>query len=408
MKRVVCIPIRPTVEQSSLLLETANQFTQAFNIACKTGWEHNEKNAVNLHKFCYHPSRKLLPNLASDYHVQAIRKASAAISTAFTFIKRGKKSSCPNSKLCPPLMNGGTFKMFWDQHLVRISTIKGRINIPIIIPRCYLEAIKNGRVCTGDLIFRNGAWIIHVSLDIPRPQVSSLFKNFVAGVDLGINHPAVVTTQRTFLGEKRWKDIENKTFRQRRKLQKKGTQSARRKLKRIRKKQSRFRTNCDHVLSKRIVQNMLPGGTIVLENLTDIRNRTGVSKRQRRRVHSWSFARLKKFIQYKAENFGIKLVLIDPRHTSQTCSKCGYQHRLNRKTQSLFHCRSCGFQLNADLNAARNIRDKHLASFGTSLGSRPSSTGPTSSRTQSSDRRSPRSPNLGGGQLQAASKPSSS
>jgi transposase len=52
---------------------------------------------------------------------------------------------------------------------------------------------------------------------------------------------------------------------------------------------------------------------------------------------------------------------IDPRHTSQTCSHCGHQARNNRRSQSLFLCRSCGYQLNADLNAAYNIRDKYLA-----------------------------------------------
>jgi putative transposase len=57
------------------------------------------------------------------------------------------------------------------------------------------------------------------------------------------------------------------------------------------------------------------------------------------------------------------VVRIDPRHTSQTCSRCGYQHRANRRSQSLFHCRSCGYQLNADFNAAKNIREKYIASL---------------------------------------------
>ncbi|WP_363325692.1 zinc ribbon domain-containing protein [Thermogemmatispora sp.] len=57
------------------------------------------------------------------------------------------------------------------------------------------------------------------------------------------------------------------------------------------------------------------------------------------------------------------VVRVDPRHTSQTCSKCGYHHRANRQSQSLFRCRRCGYQLNADLNAAFNIREKYLSSL---------------------------------------------
>ncbi|PZR95782.1 MAG: hypothetical protein DLM69_11480 [Candidatus Chloroheliales bacterium] len=59
--------------------------------------------------------------------------------------------------------------------------------------------------------------------------------------------------------------------------------------------------------------------------------------------------------------------MIDPRHTSQTCSRCAFQHRNNRTSQSVFHCKQCGYQLNADLNASYNIRAKYiLASGGTS------------------------------------------
>jgi transposase len=80
-------------------------------------------------------------------------------------------------------------------------------------------------------------------------------------------------------------------------------------------------------------------------------------------MHSWSFAQFHGFLSYKAEAHGIQVVKIDPRHTSQTCSHCGHQARNNRRSQSLFLCRQCGYCLNADLNASYNIRDKHLASL---------------------------------------------
>ena len=48
--------------------------------------------------------------------------------------------------------------------------------------------------------------------------------------------------------------------------------------------------------------------------------------------------------------------LVDPHHTSRTCSKCGHCEKGNRRSQSEFRCGSCGHQAHADLNAAENIR----------------------------------------------------
>jgi putative transposase len=201
----------------------------------------------------------------------------------------------------------------------------------------------------------------------------------VVGVDVGLKHPAV-TSQRNFLGKKHWKEIERKYFRIRRKLQSKGTKSARKHLKKLSGRLKRFRRDCDHVLSKRIVQAVSTGTTIVIENLTEIRNHARTRKKTEiaRRLHSWSFAQFRFFLSYKAQERGMKLVAIDPRYTSQTCSKCGYVHQSNRKSQSLFLCDVCGYQLNADLNASYNIRDKHLASLGRSLAGASQSIGVTS------------------------------
>ena len=57
-------------------------------------------------------------------------------------------------------------------------------------------------------------------------------------------------------------------------------------------------------------------------------------------------------------NKGIRVHIVPSNYTSQQCSKCGYIDPLNRKNQSVFECRNCGFKENADLNAAINIRNR--------------------------------------------------
>jgi putative transposase len=159
--------------------------------------------------------------------------------------------------------------------------------------------------------------------------------------------------------------------------------SAKRHLKKMGRQQARFHRDPDHVLSKRIVQNMPPGATIVFENLTNIRETSKMFRGKanknvwtKRKLHSWTFAHLFAFTDYKAQERGMHVERIDPRHTSQTCSRCGHQARNNRRSQSVFHCRVCGYQLNADLNAAYDIRDKYgLASRSRAVGSGPQSNG---------------------------------
>ena len=69
---------------------------------------------------------------------------------------------------------------------------------------------------------------------------------------------------------------------------------------------------------------------------------------------SWSYGQLLTILKYKAASLGKIVVDVNPRHTSQKCSKCGYIDKQNRKALQ-FKCKQCGFELNADLNAARNI-----------------------------------------------------
>ena len=66
------------------------------------------------------------------------------------------------------------------------------------------------------------------------------------------------------------------------------------------------------------------------------------------------------FLQYKTVWNGGALVKVDPKRTSQTCSRCGEQDKAYRKTQARFVSSGCDFDCNADLNAAKNILTRGL------------------------------------------------
>ncbi|MBW2673091.1 MAG: transposase [Deltaproteobacteria bacterium] len=93
---------------------------------------------------------------------------------------------------------------------------------------------------------------------------------------------------------------------------------------------------------------------IVFEKLTHIRSRAELGRKGNRQVHSWGFAILQRFVEYKALAQGIPVGFVDARYTSQKCSRCGHIAKGNRNG-AIFKCKRCGFQLHSDLNASRSI-----------------------------------------------------
>jgi putative transposase len=399
MDRTVKIQLHPTPEQGQALQETLSQFTDAFNHVVAYGWQNHEKNGVKLHHATYRDTKTACPGLVSDLLIQARTKATETVKSALTWqkkqednnpkkvakaLKKGRNApvfkpvKCPQVRTCPIRYNLHTYKLNWDTYQVNLASTQGRLFVPFTVP-AYSAKYQGYPVATADLCYRNGKFWLHVVVSVPQPHITTTDE--VIGVDLGLNHPAVASN-RQFLGSPLWKEVDRRYFRLKRKLQSKGTKSAKRHLKKLAGKTLRFHRDCDHVLSKRIVQQATPGSTIVLENLSNIRETSKMGRgkqhknvKNKRRLHSWTFAQLYAFIAYKGQERSIRVERIDPRHTSQTCSRCGYQHRSNRRSQSLFLCRKCGYCLNADLNASLNIRSKYLASYGKSLASGSPSSG---------------------------------
>lgn len=111
----------------------------------------------------------------------------------------------------------------------------------------------------------------------------------------------------------------------------------------------------NHMLSKQIVDQAIKWscGTIHMEDLS------GITSTENKFLKSWTYFDLQSKITYKTQQNGIVVKKINPYHTSQTCSVCGYTSKENRpkgdRGQGYFRCCKCGFEANADFNAARNI-----------------------------------------------------
>ena len=94
--------------------------------------------------------------------------------------------------------------------------------------------------------------------------------------------------------------------------------------------------------------------TIVVEDL----NVAGMVRNHRlaRHIAGLGMAELRRQLDYKATDAGVRLVVADRWFpSSKTCSVCGAVRAKLTLAERMFHCESCGTWLDRDLNAARNL-----------------------------------------------------
>ena len=94
-----------------------------------------------------------------------------------------------------------------------------------------------------------------------------------------------------------------------------------------------------------------------------VKQKTGLN----RSITQQSWGMFFELLEYKLHERGGQLIKVDPKHTSQTCNKCGHVDKNNRKSQSKFECISCGHSDNADVNGAKNILDRGIHGNNASL-----------------------------------------
>ena len=76
----------------------------------------------------------------------------------------------------------------------------------------------------------------------------------------------------------------------------------------------------------------------------------------RRRLSLWQHGATRQAVTAKAEVAGLSVAKVDPAYTSKNCSRCGLRGRRHRHS---FVCPHCGYAEHADINAAKNIRNRY-------------------------------------------------
>ena len=300
MKLVVRVKLLPEADQAAALHATLRTVNEAACWVSGVAFERGVPREYELRKHTYAELKaRGLGAQAAQHTIKKVRDAYTALKAN---IRAGNLGRPGSKRRVTAESKPITFRpqaaqpydercLSWqyDAGTVSIWTTAGRLkSVRFTGSQGALKRLREHRRGESDLVERDGAFYLIATCEVPENPVNDTPVGFV-GVDLGIVNIATTSTGYRAAGRglnrhrKRQADL-------RKKLQAKGTKSAKRLLKKRSRKEQRHTANVNHVIAKTIVTTAeRTGHGIALEDLTGIRDRVRLRKGQRTRLHSWGF-----------------------------------------------------------------------------------------------------------------------
>ena len=387
------LKLHTTPEQFQALRQTQLAYRNGLNSVSRYAFEHGKMSSGRaLQRDCYDDIRAEF-GLPAQMACNVPRQVGATYKALWTKVKqnaaarkvgwtkkRYKGLDNPPKYISPTLTYNYKYDYsFKPEQQVSVLTLDGRVIVFYTGKDSHVALIQHGASIGAAKLWydrpKNQFYLL-VSLEVEVADPTPETHTSVVGVDVGQRYLAVTATPKndaSFYSGKQVRATADHYARLRKRLQKKGTRSATRRLIVISGRERRLKQERNHLISRRIVEAH-PHSIIGLEDLTHIRERTKrrtyrrkkngkghepVPSKQRkgnRHASSWAFAELHSYIAYKAALVGSMAVKVDAHYTSKACPMCGYTSDANRPHKGLdFVCQSCQYTLHADLVGARNI-----------------------------------------------------
>jgi putative transposase len=392
-----------TPEQQQMLRQTQLAYRDALNYVSRYAFAHGKTLSNDrLQQGTYREIRALF-HLPSQMACNVPRQVAATYKGLWTKLKQNLahrkaghtkkryKGLDQSPKYVSPTVtyNYGYDYSFKSGQQVSVLTLDGRIILPYQGYDRHVALIQHGATIGAarlwyDKPHKQFYLLVSLELELPEPTPETLPN--VMGVDVGMRYLATTATmsnQSHFYSGKHVRAHADHYARLRKRLQKKGTRSAKRRMIAISGRERRLKLQVNHMIAKQIVEAH-PHTLVGLEELTGIRERTkrrrkrrkknrkGVelvssrARRANRHASKWAFAELYDMIAYKTAMSRSMAIKVDADYTSQTCPMCGYTDKKNRPSNGLlFVCQNkqClyrlatgrSYTLHADLVGARNI-----------------------------------------------------
>src|ERR1039457_1034630 len=285
MKRTISIKLATSPEQECRLSLLQQEFANACNALVPLAVANSCKNRVALHDLGYYFTREVVPALGSQMICNAVAVVAQSYKSLLSNNPRFKKTDWPL------ITFKATSSVHFDKrtytikgNAISLFTTQGRIIVPMKLGEFQSNLFASGISKEAELVYRNRRFYFNLVLDLP--EATKRGTGTVAGVDLGENTIAAISTGKLFGGGKLRHD-RDKYLALRSRLQRNGSQSARQLLKKVSGREARHVKHVNHESSKAIVADAVINqcSTITMEDLTNIRKRIKAGKRTRSRLH---------------------------------------------------------------------------------------------------------------------------
>jgi putative transposase len=225
-------------------------------------------------------------------------------------------------------------------------------NVGLVKVRWHRE-LPEGKIKNIVVLRKPSDWYVLFQVDVPEQPVEKS-TNPPVGMDMGITHALALSDGTTLDSPKSLQA----SLRKLRVLQrsvsrkKKGGKNRRKavqKVARLHEHIANRRSDWWHKTTRNLIDTY---GTIVLEDLSlKFMLQNGHLSRS---AHDIGLGMFRTMLDYKANQAGVEIVMVNPRNTSQACSGCG-SIILKDLSVRVHRCPDCGLVLDRDVNAARNI-----------------------------------------------------
>lgn len=354
MRRSFKYRLYPTKGQVARLQASLDACRWVYNETLATKQRAYDEDGVSVSKYELH---KLLPVWKQDRpelqqaYAQSLQDAQARVDLAFkAFFRRvnqGKKPGYPRFK-SRHRYDSFTFPQ------KPATPIDGRVRIP----KVGMVKIKDHRQLQGTpkiaTVFRSatGKWYMSYSCeDVPASSVKR--KDAVAvGVDVGCVTFATMSDGSTIASPKFLRNDLSKVASAGRRHSSRKQAKTKRHLAMAHERIANKRRDFLHKESRKLVNKY---SSICLEDLNiEGMLKSNTFKSLNRSISDSSWATFINFVQYKAEEAGTVVTLVNPKDTTDTCSGCGAVQP-KALSDRIHDCAYCGLSLDRDLNASLNI-----------------------------------------------------